>query len=99
MPTENTIGVLAGSQADLPLTAAPSTGHDEHRREGTKSANAARGRSDEPPLYTIDLALPPRERYKHVVKDFQNKLQSLTALFGELVHDIHPRLPVAPFTL
>lgn len=37
------------------------------------------------PRYTIDLSLPPIERYKHVAKDFLPEIASLTTLFDEIV--------------
>jgi hypothetical protein len=41
--------------------------------------------SESLPLYTIDLSLPPRERYVQVAKDFREQLHQLTALFAEIV--------------
>ncbi|OJJ47714.1 hypothetical protein ASPZODRAFT_131272 [Penicilliopsis zonata CBS 506.65] len=45
---------------------------------------------DEPPVYRIDLALPPAERYVHVAREYRSQLLSLTGLFDELVQDILP---------
>ncbi|KAI1282708.1 beta subunit of N-acylethanolamine-hydrolyzing acid amidase-domain-containing protein [Xylaria sp. FL0933] len=37
------------------------------------------------PLFTIDLAKPPRERYHEVVRDFGPRMRSLTGLFDSLL--------------
>lgn len=43
--------------------------------------------SEEPPLstYTIDLSLPPLQRYQRIATDFLPHLASLTTLFDEIV--------------
>ncbi|MCJ1308287.1 hypothetical protein MMC25_001940 [Agyrium rufum] len=48
----------------------------------------------QPPIYTIDLSLPPRERYKVLAKDFKEKLQTIPPLFGEVISTLHDRIPV-----
>ncbi|KAI0810228.1 beta subunit of N-acylethanolamine-hydrolyzing acid amidase-domain-containing protein [Xylaria sp. FL0064] len=37
------------------------------------------------PRFTIDLAKPPRERYREVVRDFGPRMRSLTGLFDSLL--------------
>ncbi|EUC29540.1 hypothetical protein COCCADRAFT_40090 [Bipolaris zeicola 26-R-13] len=44
-----------------------------------------------PPVYTIDLSLPPRSRYKAVTRDYAPILHQLTSLYTELV--AHLKLP------
>lgn len=39
----------------------------------------------EPPRYTIDLSLPPGQRYRHVAIDFRERMQSLPILFDEIL--------------
>jgi len=38
---------------------------------------------DEPPLYTIDLSLPPKHRYARICADYKPKLSALTSLYDE----------------
>ena len=41
----------------------------------------------QPPIYIIDLSLPPRERYKEVALAFKDRVQSLPVLFDQLAED------------
>jgi hypothetical protein len=43
---------------------------------------------DTPPIYTIDLSLPPSERYVEVAKDFKDNLLDLIYLFDEVVESL-----------
>ncbi|KAF7586901.1 N-acylsphingosine amidohydrolase (acid ceramidase) 1 [Aspergillus hancockii] len=43
-----------------------------------------------PPVYKIDLSLPPAERYVHVARDYRDQLTSITSLFDKLVTDALP---------
>jgi hypothetical protein len=49
---------------------------------------------DEPPIFTIDLSLPPVERYVEVALYFKDKIHNLTCLFDELVEDVLPNVSV-----
>lgn len=49
---------------------------------------------DEPPRYTIDLSLPPRKRYQHVVADFGPQIATLPILFDEVVKDLRVNVSV-----
>lgn len=40
---------------------------------------------DVPPTYTIDLSLPPRQRYVELARDFKPRLRELTSLFDEII--------------
>ena len=40
------------------------------------------------PQYTIDLSLPPRERYKSLVREYKTQIQDLTPLFDSLLADL-----------
>ena len=54
----------------------------------SKESGTRRARSwvpREPPTYTINLSLPPRERYKQVAEDFKNEVVTLPFLFDEVV--------------
>jgi beta subunit of N-acylethanolamine-hydrolyzing acid amidase len=49
-------------------------------------APVTRSQTDgEPPLYTIDLSLPPRARYRQICQDYSHGLQALTALYEEVL--------------
>jgi hypothetical protein len=45
------------------------------------------------PVYTIDLSLPPAQRYIQVASDFSPKMKALTPLFDEV---LLPAIPFAP---
>jgi hypothetical protein len=51
----------------------------------SKRSKPRRIENDVPPTYTIDLSLPPAERYVQVAQDFQSQLRDLTTLFDEVV--------------
>lgn len=40
------------------------------------------------PIFTIDLSLKPRERYKAIAGEYKRQLQGLTALFNDLLYDL-----------
>lgn len=42
----------------------------------------------QPPRYTINLSLPPKERYKQLALDFKVRLQALPVLFDEIVQEM-----------
>ncbi|KAE8396305.1 beta subunit of N-acylethanolamine-hydrolyzing acid amidase-domain-containing protein [Aspergillus alliaceus] len=44
-----------------------------------------------PPVYKIDISLPPVERYVHVAKDYRDQLISITGLFDELITEALPK--------
>jgi hypothetical protein len=46
------------------------------------------------PVYTIDLSLPPSERYTQVATDFSAKMKALTPLFDEVLLLSIPFAPV-----
>ncbi|KAI4181485.1 MAG: hypothetical protein L6R41_006591 [Letrouitia leprolyta] len=48
----------------------------------------------QPPKYTIDLSLPPAERFKQVATDFKSEISALPALFDELVRNLLPQISV-----
>ena len=48
-----------------------------------------------PPKYTIDLSLPPANRYQHVAKDFTKEIESLPGLFDEIVGQLSPNISVS----
>jgi hypothetical protein len=49
---------------------------------------------DQPPVFTIDLSLPPAERYVDLALVFKEELRSLTGLFDQLVEDFLPNVSV-----
>src|SRR6266480_2283852 len=38
-----------------------------------------------PPVYQIDLDLPPKERYKVIARDYKEAMQRLTHLFDDIL--------------
>ncbi|KAL8937768.1 MAG: hypothetical protein Q9211_003516 [Gyalolechia sp. 1 TL-2023] len=48
----------------------------------------------QPPKYTIDLSLPPAERFKQVAIDFRQEILALPALFDDLIGNLLPCIPV-----
>ena len=43
-----------------------------------------------PRKYTIDLSLPPEQRYQHVVADFKEEIKALPVLFDEVLEQVCP---------
>lgn len=56
------------------------------------SANKAATLGDEPPIYRIDLSLPPSERYIELASVYRDKLRALTGLFEQLVTSVLPEV-------
>lgn len=49
------------------------------------------GLTDEPyrpPRWTIDLSLPPRDRYRKLARHYKDRIQGLTGLFDALLRDV-----------
>lgn len=49
---------------------------------------------DQPPCFTIDLSLPPEQRYLEVCTAFKDEISNLTDLFDQVVGDMVPFIPV-----
>ncbi|EGE86922.1 hypothetical protein BDDG_09873 [Blastomyces dermatitidis ATCC 18188] len=49
---------------------------------------------DIPPVYRIDLSLPPAQRYVEVAGVYRERMRSLTSLFDELVESIFPAVNI-----
>ena len=49
----------------------------------------------EPSRYTIDLSLPPLQRYQHVARDFKPHLVTLPTLFDDVVGGLHPYISIS----
>ena len=56
-----------------------------------KTARKAAWESCEPPKYTIDLSLPPRQRYRTLAQDFKDDVKTLPFLFDEVVAGHFPQ--------
>ena len=41
-----------------------------------------------PPRWTIDLSLPPRDRYRELARHYRDQVQDLTGLFDALLRDV-----------
>ncbi|GAD93564.1 hypothetical protein CIMG_06504 [Paecilomyces variotii No. 5] len=49
---------------------------------------------DRPPIYKIDLSLPPAERYTELASIYRDQLRSISHIFDDLVSSIHPSIPL-----
>ncbi|PGH01121.1 hypothetical protein GX51_05437 [Blastomyces parvus] len=49
---------------------------------------------DIPPVYRIDLSLPPAQRYVEVARVYRERMRSLTSLFDELVESMFPTVNI-----
>ncbi|KAJ9217241.1 hypothetical protein DTO166G4_1296 [Paecilomyces variotii] len=49
---------------------------------------------DRPPIYKIDLSLPPAERYIELASIYRIQLRSISHIFDDLVSSIHPNIPL-----
>lgn len=62
----------------------------QHEASKAESINL----SFEPPRYTINLSLPPSQRYSDLAAGFQWCMGSLPSLFDEVMESLHPRIPI-----
>ncbi|KAL1847878.1 hypothetical protein Plec18167_004840 [Paecilomyces lecythidis] len=49
---------------------------------------------DRPPIYKIDLSLPPAERYVELANIYRSQLRSLSHIFDDLISSINPSIPL-----
>ncbi|KAL8712373.1 MAG: hypothetical protein Q9225_006950 [Loekoesia sp. 1 TL-2023] len=68
-------------------------GGNNSLREADNDFRQAR-KNLQPPNYTIDLSLPPAERYKKVAIDFKQEIQTLPTLFDDLVRELLPQVSI-----
>ena len=66
----------------------PHTADDAASTTSSRRSNTP----DEPSRFTIDLSLPPEQRYLEVCDAFKSEMLNLTSLFDEIVGDIIPFL-------
>ncbi|CAF9927608.1 MAG: hypothetical protein GOMPHAMPRED_004449 [Gomphillus americanus] len=66
------------------------------KRKNTVAASGTRPELLRPPKYTVNLSLPPEERYLHIVPDFIGLIEPLPALLDEILACL-PWLPVSWF--
>ncbi len=52
---------------------------------------------EQPPTYTINLGLPPAERYVQLAKDFKPLIAEVASLFDEVLLSLTPKFPVKSF--
>ena len=71
-----------------PATNMPHTADDAASTTSSRRSNTP----DEPPRFTIDLSLPPEQRYLEVCAAFKSEMLNLTSLFDEVVGDMVPFL-------
>lgn len=58
---------------------------DSDNSSDSNENNSCNSDPDVPPTYTIDLSLPPRQRYVELARDFKPRLRELTSLFDEVI--------------
>lgn len=75
--------IALGSHTSIEQTCEP--GVDSDSDSNKKENNTYISDSDIPPTYTIDLSLPPRQRYVELARDFKPRLRELTSLFDEVI--------------
>jgi hypothetical protein len=85
----------AHSQSSLPATnPLPVLGRLTQRGEfGNQIASAVSIWADTPPVYTIDMSLPPEQRYLQVANDYQAVISGLPQIFDEVINQT--RIPLA----
>ncbi|KAJ5146383.1 uncharacterized protein N7515_000947 [Penicillium bovifimosum] len=53
-------------------------------------------KATQPPVFRINLSLPPEERYKTLARLYKDKLHVVTDIFDEVIHNLAPKLPTKP---
>ena len=53
-------------------------------------------RGEEPPIFRINLSLPPKERYVALAQLHKDKMRAMTGIFDNLIHDLDARIPTKP---
>jgi beta subunit of N-acylethanolamine-hydrolyzing acid amidase len=59
--------------------------HVDNASSQTKGPNFRLSSDDEPPVYQIDLSLPPRFRHHEICSHFKTELAELVPLFSEVL--------------
>lgn len=47
-----------------------------------------------PPIFRINLSLPPSERYVELSRIYRDRMRALRSMFDELVQGISPKIPL-----
>lgn len=50
----------------------------------------------QPPVYRINLSLPPEERYKALARRYKDRMRSVTGIFDDVIHNVSPKIPTKP---
>lgn len=67
----------------------------EAQKPDSKTRNRKCNEPDTPPCFTINMSLPPEQRYTELATAFKPEMQGLTSLFDEVVGDsILPNIPI-----
>jgi hypothetical protein len=59
--------------------------NEEVLLNSTRPMHDQRWNSEAPPIYTINLSLPPAERYVQLATDFKDQLHNVASLFADIV--------------
>lgn len=54
------------------------------------------GPGEPPPVFRINLSLPPCKRYEELTLLYRDRMRSLRGLFDELIQSISPNIPLKP---
>ncbi|KAJ5795174.1 hypothetical protein N7457_001773 [Penicillium paradoxum] len=49
-----------------------------------------------PPVFRINLSLPPEERYKSLARQYKDRMRSVTGIFDDVIHTLSPKIPTKP---
>lgn len=89
LPDTQSLSSRAESNRSESISAATGTFEGPSRRpKGSRKSKAASplpGWDTSPPVYTIDLSLPPEQRYLQVASDYKAMVSGLPMLFKELI--------------
>ncbi|KAJ5176872.1 beta subunit of N-acylethanolamine-hydrolyzing acid amidase-domain-containing protein [Penicillium canariense] len=71
----------------------PSTTHNNHIH-AMESPITPAAVGEAPPVFRINLSLPPSERYVELARSYRDRMRALRGMFDELIHGISPKIPV-----
>ncbi|KAJ5462744.1 hypothetical protein N7475_007688 [Penicillium sp. IBT 31633x] len=52
--------------------------------------------AQEPPVFRINLSLPPEERYTALAHLYKERMRAVTGIFDEVIHNLAPKIPTKP---
>ncbi|KXG49645.1 uncharacterized protein PGRI_056130 [Penicillium griseofulvum] len=52
--------------------------------------------AQKPPVFRINLSNPPEERYTALAHLYKDRMRSVTSIFDDVIHNLHPSIPTKP---